>query len=63
MNPEELVEVALKIWPLVEKALALRQANPSITEEEARAVLTQHVAALQAKIQADLDAHPPPAAA
>lgn len=58
MTPEQLVELALRVWPLIEKAIALRQANPSLTEEDARALLTAHVAALQAKIQADLDAHP-----
>lgn len=58
MNPADLIELALKLWPLIEKSIALHDAQPSITEAEARVALTQHVAVLQAKIQAELDKPP-----
>lgn len=56
----DYVELALKLWPLVEKLIALKQANPGLTEAEARAELTAVVSALEAKILADQAAHPGP---
>lgn len=52
------IDLALKLWPLVEKLIALRQANPSITEAEARAELEQAGADLTQKILDDQSGHP-----
>ena len=63
MNPAELVDLAIRLWPLFEKILALNQDRasqglPPATLEEARAELNKAADELSAKIQADIDSHP-----
>lgn len=55
----ELINLAISLAPLLEKIIALRQANPAITADEVRAELIKDADALNQKIQDDLDAHPP----
>lgn len=57
----ELINLAISLAPLLEKILALRQANPAVSPEYLRAELTKDADALNQKIQDDLDAHPPAA--
>lgn len=56
---QELIDLALKLWPLFEKILALKTATPAITEADLRAELIKDADALGQKIQDDLDSHPP----
>lgn len=55
----ELIDLAISLAPLLQKILALRQANPAITPPEVRAELIKDADALTRKIQDDLDSHPP----
>lgn len=57
----ELIDLAIRLAPLLEKILALRQANQAISADDLRAILTADADALNQKIQDDLDAHPPAA--
>lgn len=54
----ELIDLAIKLYPLFEKILALKQAYPAIAPADVRAELIKDADALSQKIQDDLDAHP-----
>lgn len=54
----ELIDLALKLWPVLERILALRKMDPAISPDEIRAELIKEADALSQKIDDDLKAHP-----